>query len=394
MTDRPRVSVVIASKGRPDALILCLNALRFQSYRPFEVVVVACAAGLAAVEGSDFQDRVKLIPQTEGGLSVARNTGIAEAAGEIIAFIDDDAIADPPWLSRVVDALEATGAAGTGGWVRASNGISFEWTGDAVSNELVWGSGTPTVMGTNMAFRAEVLRQVGGFDPAFEYYLDETDLTARLAASGHLVVPIPRAQVHHMGAPNAVRQARRVPTSLARIGESEAKYLRRHAEASRVEPALDRLRAERKTKLLQGMVSGDLGPEEVSALMRGYDRGVVEGQQRDLPPLAPLSRPATKFLPFLETAPQTPVFLSGRFWQKRSKRAKARDLARQGIPVSLFLFSPTFLFHSRRFSQDNIWLQTGGLFGRSDRRQPLAQIHGFQNRVNLEITRVTDSFTL
>ncbi len=394
MTDQPRVSVVIASHGRPEALLLCLKALQFQTYRPFEVIVVACEKGLSALEDTPFRDRIKLIAQGDSGLSVARNDGIASASSEIIAFIDDDAVADPPWLSHLVRALDDTGAAGVGGWVRASNGISFEWTGGALSTDLQNDHGGPTVMGTNMAFRAKALRQLNGFDPAFRYYLDEADLTARMAERGMDVVNAPLAQVHHGAAPNALRGRSRVPRALARIGESEALYLRRHADPDVLHAALARLRRAQRRRLLRMMIGGKLGPERVLRLMADYDRGVAEGLAQSLTPLAPLTITETGFLPFLTMPPKKPEFMGGRSWHRKSHLAKARDKAATGVPVSLFLFSPSMLFHRRRFTADGVWVQAGGLFGKSGRAHPLAQRHDLKGRFNAEVTRVCDSFML
>lgn len=389
MNDQPRVSVVVASHGRPEALTLCLKALRFQSYRPFEVIVVACAEGAKAVRDLTFQKSIKLLDQAKGGLSVARNQGIAAAAGDIIAFLDDDAIADPPWLARLVAALQSTGVAGAGGWVRASNGISFEWTGGAVAADLTWDRGAPTVMGTNMAFRATVLRELGGFDPAFAYYLDETDLTQRAVKAGHLIVPAPAAQVHHAAQPNAQRGRGRVPRSLARLGQSEAVFLRRHAGGT---ASLTQLREAHRRRLLRMMDAGPIGPEEVVRLMKDYDKGVAKGMKHPLDPVQTRWPGPPEFLHFVTHPPKAPVYLGGRAWQRSSKLQEAQNLAADNVPVSLFLFGPSALYHQRSFGPEGLWIQTGGLFGRAGRTHPLAQMTRFSARLKKEITRVRESF--
>ena len=85
------VSVVVASHGRPESLLWCLAALAGQAYEPYEIVVVADLAACAYVSESRFAARVKLVPFEEPNIAAARNKGVAEAAGEIIAFVDDDA---------------------------------------------------------------------------------------------------------------------------------------------------------------------------------------------------------------------------------------------------------------------------------------------------------------
>ena len=106
-----RVSVVIVSRHRPALLRRCLLGLTQQDLPGFEVVVVADPAGIAAAQGF----AAKTVVYDEPNISAARNLGIAQAAGGIVAFIDDDAVPEPTWLSRLsapfVDAqvIAATG---------------------------------------------------------------------------------------------------------------------------------------------------------------------------------------------------------------------------------------------------------------------------------------------
>ncbi|MCK4861063.1 MAG: glycosyltransferase family 2 protein, partial [Rhodobacteraceae bacterium] len=88
------VSLIIVSQKRPEHLLRLLQSLRHQTHDSFEVIVVT------DTEPSPFVNHVKYIPFTNANISAARNAGIAVAAGEIIAFCDDDAIPDPPWLER------------------------------------------------------------------------------------------------------------------------------------------------------------------------------------------------------------------------------------------------------------------------------------------------------
>ena len=85
-----RVSVVIASRGRPDALRLCLTALSQSRHPAFEVVVVTDAEGQAAL--ASWGDRIRLRRCDEANIGRARNIGIETAAGEVVAFLDDDAL--------------------------------------------------------------------------------------------------------------------------------------------------------------------------------------------------------------------------------------------------------------------------------------------------------------
>ena len=91
MIDIP-VSVVVVSRDRPDALLRCLTGLSQLQYPNFEIVVVADAKGQQAVVASQFSSQIKCIGFDLPNISEARNLGISHAAGDIVAFIDDDAV--------------------------------------------------------------------------------------------------------------------------------------------------------------------------------------------------------------------------------------------------------------------------------------------------------------
>ena len=209
----PSVSVVIVSHGRPESLLWCLSALAGVAYQPFEIVVVADLAACAYVGESPYAGRIKLVAFEEPNIAAARNKGVAEAAGEIIAFIDDDAAAEPLWLHHLVSGFKLPEVICTGGYVRGRNGISFQWTARQVDSAgrtetLAAKSRTPFIPqtktgfavkteGTNMAVRRDVLVTLGGFDEGIHFYLDETDLNSRIGGTHHKTALCPSAEVHH-----------------------------------------------------------------------------------------------------------------------------------------------------------------------------------------------------
>ena len=131
MTDLP-VSVVIVSRGRPAALQRCLTGVSQLQYAPFEVIVVADPDGIAAARKMDFAAHLKLVAFDKANISAARNLGIAQAAGEIVAFIDDDAVPEPQWLRYLVAPSRQSDVAAMGGFVRGRNGISYQWRAQSV----------------------------------------------------------------------------------------------------------------------------------------------------------------------------------------------------------------------------------------------------------------------
>jgi GT2 family glycosyltransferase len=158
----------------------------------------------------------------QSGLSGARNTGIAAAAGEIVAFLDDDARGSASWLKWLVAPFDDSTVAGVGG---RADPVWPTSAPNTLPSELLWivgcsYTGLPTeraavrnVIGCSMAFRREYFVELGGFsldagrvgalplgceETEFCIRLQQADVTAR-------VVYEPRSVVHHTVAADRVR---------------------------------------------------------------------------------------------------------------------------------------------------------------------------------------------
>ena len=380
------VSVIIVSRGRPDALLRCLTAVAQVQYRPFEVVVVACPAGIVVTETLDFLPDLKCIAFDEANISAARNLGLVHAAGEIVAFIDDDAVPEPQWLRHLVAPAARSDVAAMGGFVRGRNGISFQYTARTLdaqggAHEVEIDRLQATVLvppkgraikteGTNMAFRRDVLLGIGGFDPAFRFYLDETDVNMRLARAGHATALVPLAQVHHGFAASATRRDDRVPRDLFEIGASWAVFQRKHIpKDDRAMHWAAQVTSERK-RLIEHMVVGRLEPRDVRRLMKGLRAGYTDGLSRNFGG-AKLARHAV--LPFRPVdAPRRASHFTAVSGLRGTAAidAAAKRVAQGGIETVLVL-SLTTLFHRVYFDAKGVWVQRGGLFGRANRDDPL-----------------------
>ncbi|MFZ7090837.1 glycosyltransferase family 2 protein [Primorskyibacter sp. 2E233] len=398
------VSVIVVSQARPQALARCLNGLSQLDYPTFEVILVACAEGLAVARARPEAAQMKLIPFDEANISAARNAGIGVAAGEIIAFIDDDAVPEPLWLQHLAAPFTASEVAAATGYVIGRNGISFQWRARCVdrfgqTEDLALEGTEPVVLppqkgraikteGTNMAVRRDTLAKMGGFDPGFRFYLDETDLNIRLAQEGLGTAVVPLAQVHHGFAASARRGADRTPRDLTQIGASQMLYLRKHAPETERKKAWKAFRREQRLRLIRLMQRGPLGSDDVWRLMRSLDRGAREGAARNFAPLVPLPPSSEKFRPFPGRPGAPRKFLSGRFWQASALRRAAAKAVENGEIVSLFLLSPTARYHRVRFTENGVWEQTGGRFGRSLRNAPILRYRRFSTRIRSEITRI------
>ncbi len=202
----PPVSVVVITWNREREIGRCLRSLLAQTHRPLEIIVVddgSTDGTRAAVERAGAEAPADLTWRLVGdgvnrGIGGARNAGIEAARGEIIAFTDDDCVADPDWVAALVRAFdEEEDVAVVGGAIReppdrtwaqrAAEGINF------LGTRLRPVTG---VNGCNMAFRADFLR-AHPFDPAVRYGADEIDLCYTAAEEGRKILFTPDARVTH-----------------------------------------------------------------------------------------------------------------------------------------------------------------------------------------------------
>jgi glycosyltransferase involved in cell wall biosynthesis len=224
----PKISVVVAAHNAARTLDDCLNSLRNLRYPDYEVIVVNDGStdnSDAIIQGYPF----RAITTPQGGVGAARNAGMRVATGEIIAYIDADARADPEWLSYLVATFLESDVAGVGG----PNLLPQEdnWVAKCVYRS----PGGPTqvmlddrsaehIPGCNMAFWKSALEEIGGFDPIFQKAGDDVDICWRLLARGHRIGFSPSAVVWHHRRPSANAYWRQQ----VGYGESEALLERKH----------------------------------------------------------------------------------------------------------------------------------------------------------------------
>jgi GT2 family glycosyltransferase len=180
----PSVSVVVCTHNGQRTLDECLARLGDLTYPDYETIVVNDGSGDASAEIARRHDAT-LIQTEHRGLGHARNKGIEAARGEIVAFLDDDAYPDADWLHYVAALLRANGHAGVGGpnIPPEDDGFIAECVAAAPGGPihvLVSDREAEHVPGCNMAFRKDVLEEVGCFDERFEAAGDDVDLCWRL----------------------------------------------------------------------------------------------------------------------------------------------------------------------------------------------------------------------
>jgi glycosyltransferase involved in cell wall biosynthesis len=216
---RPDLSVTAVvcthDLGRWDDLVRSVDSLRRQTVLPAEVLVVVD-------HNADLLERVKddipgiRVLENEGpkGLSGARNTAVAAALGDVVAFIDDDAHADIDWVERLLDAYRSDAVLAVGGAVLPSwetarptwMAEEFDWVVGCTYRGLPEvRSPVRNLIGANMSFRRDVLLALDGFDSALGRQGDdgagceETELCIRALQrhAGGQIVFEPAARVWH-----------------------------------------------------------------------------------------------------------------------------------------------------------------------------------------------------
>ena len=402
MSDIP-VSVVVVSRDRPDALVRCLTGLSQLQYPNFEIVVVADPKGHRAVASSQFSSHIKSIRFDLPNISEARNLGISHAAGDIIAFIDDDAVPEPSWLTFLVAPSERPNVVAMGGYVRGRNGISFQWKARSVdayghSAPLNLNPARATLLtstehraikteGTNMAVRRDVLVDLGGFDPGFAFYLDETDLNLRLMRAGHTTAVVPMAEVHHGFLESAQRRRDRVPRDLFEIGSSWAVFQRKYInEAERV-AHWRAVRDSEWRRVVSHMVAGRLEPRDIRNLLGRLDLGYWQGLARKRGDGQVARSPLSAFKRYPMQSRISTV-LSGRIRARARLQAEAAERVQSGEIVTVVCLSPSTRFHTVEFDSNGFWVQKGGTFGKSDRTDRMFRMTTFPKRVQREIKRI------
>lgn len=398
----PPVSLVVVNFDRIHSLGLLLKGLEYQRYQNFELIVVS---NLPPEKRPASPLPIRWISFTERNISKARNLGIAEASGDVIAFCDDDAVPEFAWLAHLVGAFRHDHVGCAGGFVRGRNGVGFQWKCMMIdrlgrdrrielgTNEIaVFPAGPHSCLktvGTNCAFRRDALQAIGGFDEGYHFYLDEADVNIRLADAGWAGAIVPLAEVHHGYAEGPYRNRHRVPKSLFEIGASEAYFLQKHGDKAKIAPQLKYFEKHQSERLHRLFSLGLVTERKLRDLMASLQDGFEEGKARS-EAVQEFTPKGGKFKPvdLRSQDAERALFVSKAYRPTGYLRARAAEAAAAGHEVTLIEPELSHRNLAVRFDKDGYWVHRFGLGGYAERQspRPLKPVH---QRVAAEIERIS-----
>ncbi|HEY9873416.1 MAG TPA: glycosyltransferase family 2 protein [Candidatus Obscuribacterales bacterium] len=227
---KPLVSAIICTHNRQQYLGAAIDSLQQQEFPDYEVVVVDNGSSDRTrdiVAERLPQGRLKYVYEPVIGLSVARNTGAKESAGEILAYLDDDAVASSRWLGVLYNAYSSNAKlAIAGGKVTLlwPDGMTPpRWLSENLSGNLgAYDLGDTVVYinqpgmtprGLNYSIRRSFLDQIGGFNVNLGRVgknllsNEEVHMTELALQQGWQVAYLPDALVAHNVAPERLQPA-------------------------------------------------------------------------------------------------------------------------------------------------------------------------------------------
>jgi glycosyltransferase involved in cell wall biosynthesis len=319
------VSIIICTYNRGELLERALDYLQRQHDRRFEVIVVnGPSTDNTAEVIRRWRDRIKFAENPQRNLSISRNIGIRLAAGDIVAFIDDDALPFDDWVSTLLAEYNSVPrqVGGVGGVTYYAGSLEFQ-ADDIVIDSYGRSKSNPsredtldaqrfrTLLGTNSSFRRDVLLEIGGFDEEYDYFLDESDVCLRVLKAGYRLLHSRQLFVRHEFAQsdNRIDKYRYNWYSICKNTTYFALRFNTGDRNNILARIRGQIESDRITHLKQGLLAGLIDQSAFDnmsdAIWRGVKDGIrdAEGQRRILndsdapPPFHPFLLQTRTFTP-------------------------------------------------------------------------------------------------
>jgi glycosyltransferase involved in cell wall biosynthesis len=296
----PSFSLVINTLNRGAYINDAITGVLQLDYPDFELIVVnGPSTDHTEQVLARWAGTIKHCHCDAANLSISRNVGIAAAAGDIVAFLDDDAVPHPDWLNRIAPHYARPHVGAVGGFTVDNTGVRWQvrkticdrfgnarYVDDLFDERRLNFPRTPfypSLLGTNSSFRRAALQAIGGFDHTYAYLLDETDVCLRLVDAGWQVLYESEALVFHQFAESHVRSSSRKPRTLYPSAVSKAYFIGRHGDRdghARQAGMLDSYRDELLTANRWMAEHGQISANHRASLDLDVTEGIATGTRR------------------------------------------------------------------------------------------------------------------
>lgn len=294
MPASPHVSAVICTRNRDDQIERAVTSVLANDYPSFDLTVIdqstTDATGRVLADLVATDRRLRYVHRDEAGLSRAYNAGIDATTGDILAFTDDDCVADTGWIQSIVDAFRAEPDAE----MLYGEVVAFGETSDDVqmtpslvfdrSRRLTKRGGFEVIgMGANFAARRSLFEKVGPFDNVLGgggplRSAQDFDLVYRVLLADCVVLLRPDVSMRHDGR----REPEDWPSLLEAYGTGEGAFFMKHIRCrdARALWLLSKRFARQAAKWLVRGVQGKKPTERF--LVRGFVTGMRRSFEFDV----------------------------------------------------------------------------------------------------------------
>ncbi|UZR98023.1 glycosyltransferase family 2 protein [Chondrinema litorale] len=198
MDSKLKISVVVATYNRSDLLIELIKSLDNQTLdkETYEIIIACDGCTDDTIEKLEFQSyyvpNLKWLDLPKGNPAKSRNAGILEAKAPLIAFTDDDCLAENTWLETIIKVFDKKDTIGLQGKTTTDKKLV-----NPLTHQIENLKGHPSVPTCNAAFRKNILLKIGGFDEHFPFaHNEDADLSWRIRSEGKIDF-VPEMVINH-----------------------------------------------------------------------------------------------------------------------------------------------------------------------------------------------------
>ncbi|MDP4227071.1 MAG: glycosyltransferase family 2 protein [Bacteroidota bacterium] len=219
MYNNPKVSLIILNWNGKEDTAECLESLKHITYSNYEIILIDNGSTDGSVKYfQEYFPDIEIIENRENlGFAEGNNVGIRRAIGksaDYVLILNNDVIVDPEFLNKMIEVAENNKLAGAIGSKiyhyydpeiidRPNKKINL-WTGNFRIFTSIKDNGNDDkaeevgcITGCCMLIKTQLIKEIGGFDPEYFLYWEETDLCIRITKYGYKIIYVPKAKIWH-----------------------------------------------------------------------------------------------------------------------------------------------------------------------------------------------------